>query len=58
MIGMDLASLMSSVSGLKASPRMAICLSFNSPNSFLAFSTACCAWFSLTCWVACSRVGL
>jgi len=39
-IGMDLASLMSSVLGLKASPRMAIFLFFRSLRRFLHNSTA------------------
>jgi len=42
MIGMDLASLMSSVFGLKAMPRRAIRLFRRVPKCFLASSIACC----------------
>jgi len=58
MIGMDLASLMSSVSGLKARPRTAILLPFSSVNFSFAFSTARFAWFSLTSSTAWSMVGV
>lgn len=46
MIGMDLASLMSSVSGLKARPRTAILLPFSSVNfSFAFFNCVFCLVF-------------
>jgi len=58
MIGIDRASLMSSVFGLNDNPNMAIFFPFNSVSFSFAFSTACFAWFSLTSWTVWSMAGL
>lgn len=58
MMGMDLASLVSSVFGLKDKPRMAMFFPLNPPSWFFVFSTVCFAWFSLTSSLASSRAGL
>jgi len=57
-MGMDLASRMSSVSGLKDNPSIAIFLSANSPSAFSIRSIVwlICCWF--TFWTDCSSVGL
>lgn len=55
MRGIDRASLMSSVSGLKAKPRMAIFLPFRLSRCFLANSMACCGCVLFICSVASSN---
>lgn len=58
MIGMDLASRMSLVFGLKDKPRMAIRLSCRLARYFLARVIACLGWWWFTSSTALSRGGL
>jgi hypothetical protein len=57
-IFVDRASLMSSLSGLKLKPRMAIVLPFSVFSSFLTFCITDFIWSWLALHVACIRVGL